>query len=103
DSGNDNTGQFAIGLSNQPVEAPITVPIGSKTAGFLGPLGDVDEFQVSSATGTSISLFVNAESGLDTDLTVLRPDGSVIASATSGTDSSLSFVPVAGTVYTVRV
>jgi len=103
DDNDDHTGRFTVGISDQPTETPAAVPIGSKTEGILAPHGDVDEFRVTSTTGDAISVFVSADQGLDSDLTVLRPDGTVLASASSGTNSSLSFTPAAGVHYTLRV
>jgi hypothetical protein len=97
------TGDFSVGLSDQPLVEPILVEIGSKTAGYLGPYGDVDEYQVTSTTGQPVSVYVSADSGLDTDLSVLRPNGSVLTTASSGTDSSPTFTPEAGATYTLRV
>ncbi|MHC4993606.1 MAG: PPC domain-containing protein, partial [Planctomycetota bacterium] len=103
DNGNDHLGNFAVGVSDQPAESPSAVPIGSKTAGMLAPYGDVDEFLVTSNTGEQISVYVSAEADLNTDLTVLRPDGSVAASTTSGRDSALTFTPEVGVAYTLRI
>ena len=104
DYGNNNTGSFTVGVSDQPIESPITVEIGSKTAGYLGPFGDVDEYQIQPSTTNPVSLYVTAGTAeLDTDVTVLRSDGSEVGTATSGNHSSYTFTPVSGQTYTVRI
>ena len=100
---NSYTANFTIGVSDQPTESPVLIDIGSKTAGALEVFGDVDEFLVTATSNDSISLYVTAGTGLDTDLTVFDSGSGEVGRSTSGVHSSLTFTPVSGETYTLRI
>ncbi|MAE65735.1 MAG: hypothetical protein CMJ18_15810, partial [Phycisphaeraceae bacterium] len=103
DSGNDNTGAFVVGLSDQPIEAPTPLEIGSRTAGFIGYVADVDEYTISSSTGETVSIAVQSDSGFSVELTVLDPTGATVRTVTGSDNPSTSFTPQVGLTYTVRI
>jgi len=108
-NGTDRSGRFRIGLSDLPVETPSTVELGNPIGLDIRPLADEDQYAFSGGAGQKIDISVDTEVGnigrrLDSAVTLLAPDGTVVAEDLGGLNSDLAGIvlPITGE-YAIRV
>jgi subtilase family serine protease len=102
DNGDDHTGRFTIGLSDQPISTPAALPaLNTTVSGQISWMGDVDEYAFAGNAGQVVT--VERTLGSSFDLTLIGPDNAAIAGE-GVSDSRLHLVtlPTTGE-YRVRI
>ena len=102
DSGDDNTGSFTLGVSDQPITDPTALAAFNQVvSGAIDSIGDVDDHVFSATAGTVVTIERN--SGSFVDITLLGPDGQVVSGGgTSDPRLHLVTLPADGD-YVVRI
>ena len=101
EGGNDATGSFTIGVSDQPIQTPHPLPaFNTAISGALELLGDVDDYTFDGDAGQIVTV---ERLSSNFDLTLFDASGAVIAGG-GDADALLDLItlPVDGS-YTIRV
>ena len=101
EGGNDATGSFSIGVSDQPIQTPHPLPaFNTAISGALELLGDVDDYTFDGDAGQIVTV---ERLSSNFDLTLFDASGAVIAGG-GDADALLDLItlPVDGS-YTIRV
>jgi len=72
-------GNFTLGLSDQPIEAPIALGLNSRSSADLSPYGDVDEYTFSGTAGQVVTFYADTGSTTDVQLRLLDSSRMLVA------------------------